>query len=63
MWSDFDVLGECQNTLIFLPILDVFSKQGDRIEPIPFALSHASWDTSLDYPQHIITNILKFHLF
>ena len=26
-----------------------FSGQGDQIEPIPFALSNASWDTSLDY--------------
>ena len=54
MWSDFDVLGECQNIPIFLHVLDVFSGQGDRIEPVPIALSHASWDTSLDYPQHII---------
>jgi hypothetical protein len=43
--------------------LDVFSGQGDQIEPIPFALSHASWDTSLDYPQRIITRSLKFHFF
>jgi hypothetical protein len=43
--------------------LHVFSSQGDRIELIPFALSHASWDTSLDYPQHIITSTLKFHFF
>jgi hypothetical protein len=42
MWSDFDVLGESQNIPIFLHVLDVFSGQGDRIEPIPFALIHAS---------------------
>ena len=42
-------------------ILDVFSGQGGRIELIPFALSQASWDTSLDYPQHIIPKTLKFH--
>ena len=29
---------------------DVFSGQGGRIELIPFPLSQASLDTSLDYP-------------
>jgi hypothetical protein len=42
MWYDFDVLGEHQNIPIFLHVLAVFSGQGDWIEPIPFALIHAS---------------------
>ena len=42
MWSDFDVLGQRQNIPIFWHVLDVFSGQGDRIEPIPFAMSQAS---------------------
>ena len=42
-------------------ILDVFSRQSGRIELIPFALSQAPCDTSLDYPQHIIPISLKFH--
>ena len=33
-------------------VLDVFSALDDRIELIPFALSQAPWDTSLEYPQH-----------
>ena len=42
-------------------ILDVFSGQGDRIEPIPFALCQASQDKSLEYQQHIIPRTLNFH--
>jgi hypothetical protein len=63
MWSDFDVLGQRQNIPIFLYVLGVFSRQGHRIEPIPFALSQPSWDTSLDYPQRIIMRYLKFPFF
>jgi hypothetical protein len=44
-------------------ILEVFSRQGDRIELIPFALLKASSDTSLEYPQRIILRTLKFHFF
>ena len=51
MWSEFDVLGYFQNIPIFMHVLDVLSGQGDRIGLIPFALSQASRDTSLDYPQ------------
>ena len=51
MYSDFTVLCQCQNIPIFDNVLDVFSRQGDRIELIPFALSQASSDTSLDYTQ------------
>ena len=50
MWSDFAVLGHRQNIPIIQHVLDVFSGQGGRIELIPFAMSQASWDTSLDYP-------------
>ena len=63
MWSNFAVLGKRQNIPIFLQYFDVFSGQGDRIQLIPFALSQASRDTSLDYPQHIIPRTLKFHFF
>ena len=42
MQSDFTVLCQCQNIPIFDNVLDVFSRQGDRIELIPFALSQAS---------------------
>ena len=51
MWSDLAVLDKCQNIPIFVHVLDVFSGLGYRIELIPFPLSQASWDTSLDYPQ------------
>jgi hypothetical protein len=44
-------------------ILDVFSGQSDRIKLIPFAFFQASWDTSLEYPQHSISATLKFHYF
>ena len=30
---------------------------------ISFAMSQAPWDTSLDYPQHVIPRMLKFHFF
>ena len=50
MCTDFAVLGHQQNIPIFQHVLDVFSGQGGRIELIPFAMSQASWDTSLDYP-------------
>ena len=63
MWSDFAFLGQRQNIPIFEHVLDVFSRQGDQIELIPFALSQAGCDTSLDYPQHIIPITLKFHFF
>ena len=63
MWSDLAVLGQCQNIPIFWHILVIYSEQGTRIELIPFAMSQASRDTSLDYPQHIITKSLKIHLF
>ena len=46
-----------------LALLDVFSIQGDQNEPIPFALCQASWDKSVEYPQHIIPRTLKFHFF
>ena len=42
-------------------ILDVFSGQGDRIEMIPFLLSQASWDTSVD--DHIIITTYYFKNF
>jgi hypothetical protein len=42
-------------------ILDIFSGQVDRIEPIPFTLCQASQDTSLEYQQHIIPRTLNFH--
>ena len=60
-WSYFAVSGRHLNTPIFMRFGDVFSRQGDRIELIPFALCQASWDTSLEYPQHIIARTLKFH--
>jgi hypothetical protein len=41
--------------------LDVFSGQSDRIKLIPFEFFQASWDTSLEYPQHIILKTFKFH--
>ena len=63
MWSEYDNLGQRQNTAIFVHFLDVFSGQCDRIESIPFALIQAPWDTSLDYPQHMITRTVKFHFF
>ena len=54
MWSDLAVLDNCQNIPSFTHILDVFSGLRNRIELIPFALSQASRDTSLDYPQGVV---------
>ena len=48
---------------VILHILAVFSDLRGLIELIPFAMSQASWDTSLDYPQHIIPITLKIHFF
>ena len=59
--SNFAVSGHCLNITIILHVLDVFSGQGDRIDLIPFALCQASWDTSLEYPQHIIPRTLNSH--
>ena len=53
MWSDLTVLDNCQNIQSFGHILDVFSGVPNWIELIPFALSQASRDTSLDYPQGV----------
>jgi hypothetical protein len=49
-----------QNIPKMLNVLDVFSQQGDRIDPISFALCQASLHTSLEYPQHIIARTLNF---
>jgi hypothetical protein len=49
-----------QNFRKFVTVLSVFSQQGERIKLIPFALCQASLDTSLEYPQHIITRTLNF---
>jgi hypothetical protein len=46
-----------QNIRKFVNVLDVFSQQGEWIEPIPFALCQVSLDTSLEYPQHIIREL------
>ena len=43
----------CPKSAKFNHILDVFSSWGGRIKLIPFALSQASGDTSLDYPQGV----------
>ena len=42
-------------------VLDVFSALLGRIELILFAMSQASRETSLEYPQHIIPLTLKIH--
>ena len=40
-------------------IFDV--SQGYPFDLIPFVMFQASWDTSLEYPQHIILKTFKFH--
>jgi hypothetical protein len=49
-----------QNIPKMLNVLDIFSQQGDRIDPTSFALCQASLYTSLEYPQHIIARTLNF---
>ena len=46
---------------IFQQFLDVFSAQGDRINPWSFACYQASRDTRLDYPQRVFWSNLKNH--
>jgi hypothetical protein len=43
--------------------MDVFSVLDDRIELIPFALSQAFFDTSLEYPQHVFPKTSKNNFF
>ena len=61
MCRNIGIFWHWPETAISNHILDVFSEQGSRIELIPFAMSQASRNTSLDYPQHIIPRTLKIH--
>ena len=61
MWSNFALLDHGQNFPNFQHVLDVFSKADGRIELIPFALSQASCDTSLDYPQRVFWRQIFFN--
>ena len=62
-FRNIEIFWHWPKTAKFDHIFDVFSGQGNRIELIHFALSQASWDTSLDYPQHTIPRTLKIHFF
>ena len=58
-----DDLSDIQKMSTFWHIMDVFSALSYRIELIPFALRQASWDTSLEYPQHNFLRNLIFKFF
>ena len=47
-----DDLTDIQNMSNIRHIMDVFSALSDPIKLIPFSLSQAFLDTSLEYPQH-----------
>ena len=47
----------------FWHIMDVFSALSFPIKLIPFALHQASWDTSLEHPQHNFLRNLIFKVF
>ena len=58
-----DDLSDIQNMSTFLHIMDVFSLLSYPIELIPFAMSQASLDTSLEYPQHGFLRNSKIEFF
>ena len=45
----------------FNHFLDVFSAQDERINFSSFACCQASWDTSLEYPQRVLSRKKYFH--
>ena len=45
----------------FNHFLDVFSAQDERINFSSFACCQASWDTSLEYPQRVLSREKYFH--
>ena len=58
-----DDLSDIQKMSTFWHIMDVFSALSYPIELIPFAMRQASWDTSLEYPQHNFPRNLIFKFF
>jgi hypothetical protein len=54
------ILPQHQNIAIFLHILDISLGRVIGLSWFLFLLSQASWDTSLDYAQHIIPRTVKF---
>ena len=49
------------NIASFSHFLDVFSAQDERINFSSFACCQASWDTSLEYPQRVLSRKKYFH--
>ena len=58
-----DDLSDIQNMSTFWHIMDVFSPLSYLIELIPFEMSQASLDTSLEYPQHGFLRNSKIEFF
>ena len=58
-----DDMSDIQNMSTFGHIMDVFSPLSYSIELIPFAMSQASLDTSLEYHQHGFLRSSKIKFF